>query len=432
MKTTSRRLLIVAPGGAGKTAIITRIAQAFVREGKRLLVVSHRVEIIQQTLKMLEGRVTAGVIMGSRPANPDAPVQVASIDTLRSRDLPNVEVVVVDEAHRAVAKTYQRILDYYTDRGAKVIGLTASPIRLDGVKMRMAFDEMYEAVKPSQILGKYIMKPRVFSAKPEHLPDMSKIRTSGREYVVADMVREVNKNGLVGGLVDHAKKHLNGRTFVAFAVSIEHSKHITADLSSAGIPTAHVDGAMSEEERAEILRRLEAGAVQGVSCCMILSEGWDLPKCEAVILARPTRSLSLFLQMCNRAVRVSSRTPIILDHACNHALHGYSFIDRAWSLDGEDAATEKEKIERVLICAKCGFINDSDEEECEECGAELHSEVRTRRLLHERRELELVEWTKKELAKHRSRVLAFAKKKGLPPEFAAKVLADLGAAYGTV
>ncbi len=427
MKTASCRLLIVAPGGAGKTAIITLITQAFVRKSKRVLIMSHRIEIIQQTLKMLKGRVRAGIIMGSNTEDPAAPVQVASVDTLRNRALPAADVLIIDEAHRAVSSTYQGLIATYVKRGAKLVGLTASPLRLDGVKMSTVFDEMYEAAKPSQLLGRYIMRPRVFSAKAEHLPNLSKIRNFGSEFVLGDMVREVNKRGLIGGVVDHAKKHLDGRTTVVFAASIEHSKRLAEALSEAGIPTLHVDGAMKETERAKILQRLEAGELQAVSCCMILSEGWDLPSCEAVILARPTRSLALFLQMCNRAVRMSARTPIILDHACNHVLHGYSFIDREWSLTGKDFTGGKEVIEKVLVCPVCYYINDCDEEECEECGAELASAARNHRILQERRDLELAEWNEKEMKRHQLRILSFAKRKGLSSEFAAKVLADLGA-----
>lgn len=415
-----KRLLTVAPGGSGKTEIIVQVAVRAVRAGKRVLILTHRRIIIEQLEEQLRGRILVGVIMGDWPTNPDAPVQVASIDTLKNRKLPEADIVIIDEAHRAVTATYAKVLKHY--KGKRILGYTASPVRLDNIGLREAFDVLYEAVKPSKILGKYIMEAKIWSAKEEHLPNLLGVRRgSSNDYSVTDLVTRVNKDGLVGGIVEHARLRLKGRTAICFCVSIEHSKHVVANLNAAGIKAAHVGSDMSEEDIKETLRQLELGEIQVVCCCYLLAEGWNLPKCEAVILARPTRSLSLYLQMCARAARMSKRSTLILDHACNTILHGSPTLDRDWTLDGEDRTNADPDEPRAKVCLSCQHINSGTATTCSACTAELPM-PETKALLNERKEFELTEWTKLEQAALQKRVTKFARERGLPNAWAKTVL----------
>lgn len=418
-----KRILTVAPGGAGKTEIIAQVVCAAVRRKKRVLVLTNRRIIVKQIETHLRGRARVGIIMGDLPTTPDATVQVASVDTLRSREMPEADIIIVDEAHRAVTATYTKVLAHY--KGKRILGYTASPVRLDNIGLRATFDVLYEAVKPSKILGKYIMESKIWSAKEEHLPDLLGLRKGNdKDYALTDLVKRVNTDGLVGGIVEHALQRLKGRTAICFCVSIEHSKHVAANLNAAGIKAAHVGSDMSEKDITEILRQLELGEVQVVCCCYLLAEGWDLPKCEAVILARPTRSLALHLQMCARASRMSKRATLILDHACNTILHGSPTLDRTWTLDGEDRVDEDIEAPRGKVCLKCQHINSATSTVCADCGKELPA-PESKRLINERKELELAEWTKKQMDADRERVLAFAKEKKLPASFTKKVLQDL-------
>lgn len=417
-----RRILTTAPGGTGKTEIIAQVTSKAVRLRLRVLVITHRRVIVKQIEEHLHGRVEIGFIMGNLPTNPEAPVQIASIHTLRNRKLPKADVIIIDEAHGAVTASYTKVLEHY--KGKRILGYTASPIRLDGVGLWAVFDELYVAAVPSQVIGKYIMEAKIWSAKEEHLPALLGVKRRGGDYIEADLVTRVNKDGLVGGIVEHALQRLKGRTAIAFCVTIAHSKHVAAKLNEAGIKAAHIDGSMSDTLKDEILRQLEAGEIQVITCCLLLLEGWDLPRVEAVILARPTRSLAYMLQMCARCVRMSKRTPLILDHALNTVLHGSPSRDRVWTLDGEDRGTEDQADPRAKVCPKCQCVNEPGADVCEECGEDLPARV-TRSILNERKELELAEWTKKQMDADRERVLAFVKEKNLPASFAKAVLQDL-------
>lgn len=418
-----KRILIVSPGGSGKTEIAAQVAVVVVKRKERVLVITHRRVIVTQIKKHLGKRVPVGIIMGDALTAPDATVQIASVDTLKNRELPDADVIIIDEAHRAVAATYAKILKHY--KGKRIIGFTASPVRLDNVGLREVFDELYEAVKPSKIIGKYIMDAKIWSAKEEHLPELLGVRRDGNnDYATADLVKRVNKDGLVGGIVEHALLRLEGRTAICFCVSIEHSKHVVANFNAAGIKAAHVGSDMSEQAIKEVLRQLEFGEIQVVCCCFLLAEGWDLPTCEAVILARPTRSLSLYLQMCARAARMSKRSTLILDHACNTILHGSPTEDRVWTLDGEDRTSKDPAEPRAKVCLACQHINSGTSTTCSACGKALPM-PETKAMINERKEFELAERTKKQMEADRERVLAFAKKKGLPATFTNAVLQDL-------
>jgi superfamily II DNA or RNA helicase len=166
LTTRHKRLLIVAPGGSGKTVIAALITQGLRKKKKQVLLLSHRREIVEQTRRTIAGNHQVGIIMAGVEPDPTAPIQIASVHTLKLKNLPKVDHVIVDEAHHSVAKKYAAILKVYRRRGVSITGLDATPYRLDGIGLKEQFDVMYEAVKPSKILGKYIMKPRVFSAAP--------------------------------------------------------------------------------------------------------------------------------------------------------------------------------------------------------------------------------------------------------------------------
>ncbi len=419
-ESSASSLLVVAPGGSGKTVIAAQITRRARRDRKKVLIVSHRREIIHQTVGVLRARgERPSVIMGDETSERVNSTVVASIDTLTRRKwYPAADVVIVDEAHRAAAASYARLIDHYKQEGAKVIGLSATPYRLDGRSLLPVFEEMYEAAKPSELLGKYIMKPRVFSAPPEHLPDLVGLRTAGGDFRIDDLVRLVNKKGLIASIVSTAKKHLQGRLAVAFCCSIPHSRRVAAELNEAGIAARHLDGGASPKERDELLNDLRKKRIRVATCCMVLSEGWDLPECGAVIMARPTRSLSLYIQMANRCVRMGSRRPLILDHACNTVMHGFSWTDREWSLKGR-ALSDPKAAPLLKVCPLCGCVNHLGVTVCEVCGGEM----KVKRIISpkERRELELAEWSKREKGLRRKKILEFAEEKGLGKDWVEKV-----------
>ena len=385
-----QRVLLVAPTGAGKTVIATHIVHASTSLGNRVLFLAHRRELIVQAWKKIVGcacpvgfdhvrrRVDgcaadasmAGVMMASDPRRkPVAPVQVASIDTLRARSKPPATLVIIDETHRALAKTYRDILAEYPE--AAVIGLTATPYRADGRGLGELYTDMVVVASPRDLIGDgFLVEPRVFTVPAADLPELSKVRIKGGDYDAAALSAAVDQSGLVGNIVEHWQRRAEGRRTVVFAVDVEHSKHIVARFVEAGVAAEHLDGTTPTADRDAILARLEAGETRVVSNVGVLCEGWDQPSCKCVVLARPTKSTGLYLQMAGRILRPHQNTEaLILDHAGNVLEHGLPQDDREFSLDPPKRRQASKGGPAVKTCEECYAIAPAAARECPACGA---------------------------------------------------------------
>jgi len=347
--------LIVAPTGSGKTVIACAIVEAAEKKGSRTLFVAHRRELIEQTSKKLdEIGIDHGVIKAGHPrVRPELPVQVGSVQTLARRlgkGGDPYRLVIVDEAHHATAASYRTVLEASPD--AVVLGLTATPYRADGTALGDVFNELIEVTTIGDLIeARHLVEPRVFGRQP---PDLSKVQRVGNDYNLGQLAAVMDQAELVEDIVKAWNEKAAGRLTAVFAVNIEHSKHIAASFLRAGISAGHVDGEMKEDERASVLERLAKGELRVVSNCNILTEGWDLPPCSCVVLARPTRSRSLWKQMCGRALRpapeVGKVDCLILDHAGCWKRFGFLTDPEENSLKGR----EKEHSGQGFRCPFCG------------------------------------------------------------------------------
>jgi DNA repair protein RadD len=409
------RLLVVGPPGVGKTLItaITLRRLAFERDLPGL-VVAHRREMINHHYEHLVrcdiDPSMLGIIMGNdRRTNPRALIQIASIDTLNRRDKPDAKVIFTDEAHRDASRSRRKLRKLYPE--AFRVGITATPTRLDSKGLAEDFDDMILVSSMSELIaGRYLSAPRIFTVPDELLPDISQVRTRAGEYDANDLNKAVNRRALVGGLVEHWLRRADNRRTVTFAASIEHSKYIAEQFTSAGIASAHLDQEASDMERLEMLSKLKSGDLRMISCVNILAEGWDCLPCKCVILARPTKSLTLHIQQSTRCMRPwEAVVPLILDHAGNMIRHRIlPHVDRQWSLDPEKATGQGEA--PVKACSSCDAIVAAGFHECPSCG---HPFDHAPPILEEL-EGTLVEYKMTESAKRRemSRLRKFALERG--------------------
>lgn len=339
-----RRILLVAPTGAGKTVI----AADFVREardaGQRVLFLAHRRELITQAdRKLFERGVDAGMIQAGFTARPDVPVQVASVQTLYARavitskiDMPHADLVVVDEAHHIRAGTYRQIVDSYPD--AIVLGITATPLRRDGRGLGNVFDVMLECPQVPQLIEQgYLVATRVYAPT---IPDLKGVRVEKGDYVHAALEQRMDQPQLVGDIISHWLRLAERRKTVVFASGVGHSAHLRAEFIRAGVRAAHIDGATPKEERDGILRRLSAGDLDLVTNFGVLTEGWDQPDVACAVLARPTKHMGLYRQMVGRVLRPSAGKDhaLILDHAGLVFAHGFVEEPISWTLDQDRRA----------------------------------------------------------------------------------------------
>lgn len=359
----SSRPCLVAPTGSGKTVMGVAIAE---RLGRRTLWIAHRRELIHQAAAKLHG---AGLILAGEKQT-DALVQVASIQTYTRRDpLLDVGLIVIDEAHHVRADSYQSLRVLHPD--AHFLGLTATPFRLDGRGLGTFFGRIVVAATQKQLCEDgTLATPRVFSHPP---PDLKGVRVVHGEYNEGDLSAKLNTQEHIGDVVKTWHDRANGGRTVVYAVTIEHSRAICAAFNRAGVAAEHVDGDMPYDLRADILMRLRDGVTKVVSNCMVLTEGWDLPALEVCVMARPTKSLCLYLQMLGRIMRRTEGKAgaVIIDHAGNYDEHGPPLQELEYSLDDDKRVTRRDEddVEATWTCGVCRCVNSSDTDVCVECGA---------------------------------------------------------------
>jgi DNA repair protein RadD len=392
-----RRLLLVLPTGGGKTLVASLIIQSAVARGSHILFLAHRRELITQTSAKLDGLdVPHGVIMGShKRAQPFAPVQVASVMTLTRRihadprDARRLraepDLIFVDEAHHCTAKSYRNILDAFPR--AVVIGLTATPWRVDGRGLGELFQQIVAGPSIRALTEQgYLVRAKGFTYD---VPDLRGVRTSAGDYNLAQLDTAMGKVLLAGDYVREWQQHAAGKRTVVFAVNVRHSKLIVEQFKAAGVPAEHVDDETPTEVREAALNRVRRGETLVISNVGLFTEGTDLPALEVAILARPTKSVALALQMIGRVLRpwcfdcgdaprsdCVAQAHRLKDHARLHDHagvildHGLPEQDRDYTLTPD----RKPGAAPVRRCPKCFCVNLAGATACSECGVSLRAE----------------------------------------------------------
>lgn len=363
------RPVLVAPTGSGKTVMGCDIVKAAVAKGRRVLWLAHRMELIDQAVeRLVREEVYPGIIMAERKTTPAAFVQVASIQTLARRSLGTWEpdLIVVDEAHHARARTYRKALDRWPK--AFLVGLTATPFRTDGRGLGDVFGAIVVAATCDELCDQgHLMEPRVF-APPG--PDLRGVGKKGGDFNPDQIARLMDRPSITGDIVATWRKHADGLKTVAFATSVEHSRNIVQAFRDAGVTAEHLDGETPKTERARILADLRSGALTLVSNCGVLTEGWDLPALACIIVARPTASLGLHLQIFGRVMRPLDGKvgAIVLDHAGNTKRHGLPTDPLTYSLS-DDVKKKDDDPRTTKTCPVCFAVVKIHLSVCPRCGS---------------------------------------------------------------
>jgi DNA repair protein RadD len=352
----SRRVLFVLPTGGGKTVVFSYIAQRASERGTRVMIVAHRKEIVRQISRSLDrfGVSHALVVPGSTMSS--RPIQVAMVQTLGRRISRTwdyePDLLVIDEAHHAVAGQWATVAAAWPK--ARVLGVTATPQRLDGKGLDDAFDELIEGPSTAELIdGGFLARFRYLA--PPQAPGLaealSKVRTKFGDFSVKELDAAVDKPTVTGDAVRHYSKYLNGAPAIAFCVSVGHAAHVRDTFAASGFRAASIDGAMPGNDRDRIIADFSAGRLNVLTSCDLISEGFDVPDTQGVLLLRPTKSLTLHLQQVGRALRpkADGSEAIILDHAGNMNHHGLPDAAREWSLDGK----AKGDPESISTCDRC-------------------------------------------------------------------------------
>jgi DNA repair protein RadD len=367
-----QRVLLVAPTGAGKTTIAAKMIEGVAVRGGKALFIAHRKELVDQCSQRLDGAgVDHSIIMArSSRAAPWSPVSVASVPTLARRlsFRPEASLLIIDEAHHARASTYGAILAAYA--GVPVVGLTATPWRLDNKGLGELFEETVVVSTPAKLIEQGHLVP--YSGFAYDAPDLARVRKSKGDFDKVQLEIAMSKSRIVGNIVEQWQVHCAGKRTVLFAVSVAHSKEMVDRFKAAGVTAEHLDGTMGKAEREGILARFRDGLATVVCNVNVLTEGFDLPAIEVIILARPTLSLGLYLQMVGRGMRPWPGKDVcrIHDHAGCILRHGVPDQVRDYSLHF-DPRKAKKKLPPMRTCRFCFAVFAGAPSSCPACGEVL-------------------------------------------------------------
>lgn len=366
---TNRAVLFQLPTGGGKTVTASTVVHGAAQKRNRVWWLTHRRELAGQASRTFHDLgIPHGLIQSGNVSDANALVQVASIQTIARRlsALPEPALIVFDEAHHIGAAQWDTVFNHYPR--AKILGLTATPWRLDGQGLGKWFGHMIEGPTVRQLIDEgSLCDFRLFAPS---VPDLSGVATLAGDYKSGALAKAMDRPVIVGSAIGHYRTLCAGKRAVVFAAGVENSKSIVAQFNGAGIPAEHVDGSMSTQERDAIVERFRRGQTLILSNADLFGEGFDVPAIEAVILLRPTKSLSLYLQQVGRALRpmAGKSEAIILDHAGNSLRHGLPDDVREWSLDDREKRAKREASDvPVRQCEECFFVY-RPAPKCPQCG----------------------------------------------------------------
>ena len=303
------RTLLVLPTGCGKTIVFAKISEDRVRQGDRVLILAHRGELLDQAADKI--KTATGLICSTEKAEQSCldsqsqwcRITVGSVQSLmrQSRldrfDPDYFQTIIIDEAHHAVSDSYQRVLDYFS--GAKVLGVTATPDRGDMRELGSVFDSLaYEYTLPRAIKEGYLSPIKAVTI-PLKL-DLSGVSIQSGDFKPGDL--DTALDPYLYQIAEEMKKYCGNRKTVVFLPLIKTSQKFRDILNEAGFYAAEVNG--NSEDRAEILEDFDKGRYNVLCNSMLLTEGWDCPSVDCVIVLRPTKVRSLYCQMVGRGTRL--------------------------------------------------------------------------------------------------------------------------------
>lgn len=365
-----RRPMLQAPTGFGKTLLSAAIVDGALRKDRRVVFCVPALSLVDQTVEAFwnEGIRDVGVIQGAHELTSSfRPVQVASVQTLLRRHLPEGDIVVIDEAHRWF-DFYAKWMQRQEWAHIPFIGLSATPWTKG---LGKHFDDLIIAATTADLIRDgYLSGFRVFA--PAH-PDLKGVRTVAGDYHEGDLAEAMNKPPLVADVVETWRRMAEDRPTFVFAVDRAHAAALHGEFLQAGVASAYIDANTSTDERDETRKRFHAGDVKVVCNIGTMTTGvdWDV---RCIVLARPTKSEMLFVQIIGRGLRTADGKDdcLILDHSDTHLRLGFvTDIHHAKLNDGSPRAAVRVQGRKEGLpkeCPKCTFLKPPKVRDCPVCG----------------------------------------------------------------
>ena len=411
-----RAVLYQLSTGGGKTAVAAFVVEGAGKRRLRVLFLVHRAELTRQASRTFRDMgLEHGIIATGFTEDFFANVQVGMVQTVVRRlgKIPVPDLIIQDECHHLRAKTFSAIIDYYPK--AKILGLSATPIRLDkqglGVQCGGHFNSMISSIPLSELMAQgYLVRPIIYA--PPLGAELSKDKGKAKDFNQTRDSEALDKPKIIGNAIEHYRTICDRAKAIIFCASVKQAEHTAQKFNEAGYRAASLDGSMHEVERGGKVAAITDGRIDALTSVDLVSEGFDLPSLKVAIMLRRSASLSMILQMIGRVLRpeyapgfdlstvkgrlaaiAASDKPnaYIIDHVGNIALHelqgiGLPEFDIEWTLDGEvnrkkkpgEAGPAYKQCNECYsvhppapICPRCGYVYQVKGRELEEVDGKL-------------------------------------------------------------
>ncbi|MDW3879882.1 DEAD/DEAH box helicase [Staphylococcus saprophyticus] len=354
-------VLIQSPPGSGKSVMIAEVVKKAVEKGGHILFIVHRKELIMQITHTLTAH---GVDLNH--------VDILSEKRARNilHELKTPTIILTDETHHSRAKTYTEIYEYFPK--ALRLGFTATPWRSNGKGFTDIYNEMIEGPSVEWLINNNRLAD--YDYKSIVMADNTKLKKSSTGDYTKKSMDEAIPKAIYGDIVGNYKKYANGQKTILYAHSVEASKDIAQEFQAQGINAVHADSNTKNLEREQIMNDFRNGTIKVLCNVDLISEGFDVPDCTCVILARPTDSLVLFMQQAMRSMRYQpGKKALIIDHVGNYARHGLPDTHHDWKkyFKGFKKNRNKQSDDEVVgltSCDECFAVYDNSLPSCPECG----------------------------------------------------------------
>jgi superfamily II DNA or RNA helicase len=369
-KDGKRRTIVSLPTGTGKTVVFAHFPRFF-KMKKRLLVLAHREELLLQArdkFLAIDPELKVGIEQSTSRAPADAKVVIASVPTLaraggsRLAQLKPEDffLIVVDEAHHAVAPTYRRIFEHFglfePNTSRYLVGFTATPRRGDKQGLGAVFEEVCYARDLREMIAEGYLCP-LTGWRIQSDTSLDNVKVRHGDFVEHQLAEVVNTNDRNNLLVNAYRQYAAGRRAIVFCVNVAHAMNVGQAFTSAGISTSVVWGEMPREDRRAKLAQFSQGEIDVITNCNVLTEGFDEPRVNAIIMARPTRSRLLYAQMVGRGTRphpgkANLEVIDIADNSKAHRLPGLNDLFNlpyGFNLKGSNALETERRIEDLTV-----------------------------------------------------------------------------------
>jgi superfamily II DNA or RNA helicase len=385
-KRGKRAPVLVMPTGGGKTFTAAKIIRRALAKGNSVWFLAHLREILGATAGKLKAEgIPHGFIMAGQDGDRHQQVQIASVQTLVRRldRYAPPSLLIVDEAHLAVADTYQQIFQWAkagpkfgAKDGAHLLHLTATPLRLDGRGLGEIADCIISTCSTGDLISEGLLAPVRYYAP--HAVDTSQVSMRGGEFAADELEQLMDKPRITGSAVAEWMKVARHRPTIVFCVSVKHAENTAEAFRQAGVRARAVSGETGTDERDAALADLQAGRLDVVCNAQLWVAGVDAPTVSCIVQLAPTNSLTKFLQSVGRGLRIAEGKPdcVILDHAGNIGRHGSPLDARIWTLDGGQKKAKANREVPVKTCPCCFRTVMAAATDCQ-CGHHFETKPRT-------------------------------------------------------